>query len=115
MLGFMAKTTDKAAEKTTEKSSVSPEELLHSARHLVGRVTGVAETVVDPFTQLMERQRELADHMTAWAQLQHQLADRMLEWAALQRQIVEVSAVWVAPAESAAKVTSRLLHKISDE
>ncbi|HET7310707.1 MAG TPA: hypothetical protein VFJ17_05220 [Mycobacteriales bacterium] len=93
----------------------APADLLRSTRQLVARAAGVAESAVGPLGQLVERQKELADHMASWAALQHQLADRMAEWAELQRQLADVSSVWLGPAEGAAKATTRLLHEVAEE
>ena len=98
-----------------EGERTASDQMLHPAQRLVRSVAGFVEIAADPLAEFVERQRELADQMTAWAELQHQLADRMAQWADMQRQLAGAMAVWLAPASGAARVTTKVLHKVTKD
>lgn len=97
----------------SELESVLQSEVRRPAQSLVRDVAGMAEVAVTPLAQFVERQRELADQMAAWAVLQHQLADQMATWADLQRQLAGAMSIWLAPAGGLARLTTRVLHQVA--
>ena len=88
---------------------------INPARRVARDVAKVADAAIDPFTDFVEQERRLADQMTAWAELQHQLADQMAAWATAQRHLAAVFELWLTPASSAARVTTRALHRLAGD
>ena len=85
------------------------------ARELAKDIAKVADVTLDPFTDFVESERQLADQMAAWAELQHQLADQMAAWAKTQRHLAAAFELWLTPAAGAARVTTRTLHRLAGD
>jgi hypothetical protein len=67
-----------------------------SCRHSPA-VSRTAAAALRPLRELVDNQREFADHMTRWAELQRELADNVAAWAAQQRQYADALDALLAP------------------
>jgi hypothetical protein len=88
---------------------------INPARRLAKDIAKAADVALDPFTDFVAAQRQLADQMAAWAELQHQLADQMAAWAKAQRHLAAAFELWLTPAAGAARATTRTLHRIAGD
>ena len=66
-------------------------------RKVLQTMVGVAQLSVGPVAELIERQREFADRMHAWARLQRDFGEQMEAWADQQRDFADALAATVAP------------------
>jgi hypothetical protein len=70
-------------------------------RKVLQTMVGVAQLSVGPVAELIERQREFADRMHAWARLQRDFGEQMEAWADQQRDFADALAATVAPLSDA--------------
>ena len=56
-----------------------------------------AAVALQPIRDLVQGQRDFADHMTRWAELQRDMADNMASWAAQQREYADTLDTLLAP------------------
>ncbi|MGZ4665136.1 MAG: hypothetical protein ACXV5Q_08880 [Frankiaceae bacterium] len=70
-------------------------------RKVLQAMVGVAQLGVGPIGELIERQREFADRMGAWARLQRDFGEQMEAWAAQQHDFADALAATVAPVSDA--------------